>query len=508
MSHYDVIIVGTGAGGGTLAYKLAPSGKKILVLEQGDFLPHEPENWQPRAVLSKKRYANAETWRDRHGKPIHPVTYYYVGGNTKFYGAALLRMRDRDFEQVIHEDGISPAWPLKYADFAPYYDQAEILYQVRGQRGLDPTEPPCDRQYPFPPLQHEPYIQKIYEELKNQGFHPFYLPLGIQRNDTNPSTNPCIRCHTCDGFPCLKDAKADAHITCIQRALQYPNLSLLTGVKVTKLHTNATGKTVTKVEASINGNIEYFSSDIVIISCGAINSAALLLRSATSLHPKGLANSSDLVGRNYMAHKYGIAMTLSTQANPTTFNKTLGCTDFYWGEPDFPYPMGSVQLLGKIHPEHITANSPVPSLPFVAKQLAHHSLGWLLITEDLPDPKNRIRIVDNQIQLDYHPNNQTAFNRLKQRWLEVLKSINSHPYSTYLVQDTTIKEVGHMCGTCRFGENPQTSVLNLDCRTHDIENLYVVDGSFFPSSSAVNPTLTIIANALRVGDRLLGRLNN
>ncbi|MBE9037433.1 GMC oxidoreductase [aff. Roholtiella sp. LEGE 12411] len=502
--HYDVIIIGTGAGGGTLANILAPSGKKILVLERGTFLPKEKANWDSKEVVQKDRYRTSEVWYDKDNKPVRPYTHYFVGGNTKFYGSALYRFRERDFEKVIHRDGISPEWPLKYQDFAPYYTQAERLYEVHGQRGFDPTEPPSSEDYPFPPISHEPYIQQINYALKDKGFHPSYQPLGIKLNEVNRFLSACIRCDTCDGFPCLIDAKADADLNGVRPAMVYPNLTLLTEAKVLRLQTNASGRQITGVETEIAGNSQIFSGEIVVVACGAINSAVLLLKSANDQHPDGLANSSNLVGRNYMAHKFGGVVALSIKPNPVVYTKTLAVNDFYWGEKDFDYPMGNIQLAGKITEDRAAVYRP-PFMPTgVAKAVAKRALAWFITTEDLPVPNNRVRVKDEKIFLDYTNNNEEAFNRLIKRWKQVLKSID--PFSVYVSTKMSLKEVGHQCGTCRFGEDPKTSVLDVNCRTHDVDNLYVVDGSFFPSSAALNPTLTIVANALRVGEHLIERL--
>ncbi|NJM21219.1 MAG: GMC family oxidoreductase, partial [Richelia sp. SM1_7_0] len=276
-SYYDVIIIGTGAGGGTLAYHLAPSGKKILILERGSFLPREKANWNTVEVVQKDRYHTKEVWYDQKGNSIYPGTGYFVGGNTKVYGAALFRWREKDFERVIHKGGISPEWPLKYRDFEPYYTKAEKLYEVHGQRGLDPTEPTATEDYSYPPISHEPRIQEIHDSLKTKGYHPFYLPLAIKLNEVNRRLSPCIRCDTCDGFPCLVDAKADADVNCVRPAEKYNNVTLITEAKVKRLHTSPSGREVTAVETEINGEIHLFSSDIVVVSCGAINSAAFVI---------------------------------------------------------------------------------------------------------------------------------------------------------------------------------------------------------------------------------------
>jgi choline dehydrogenase-like flavoprotein len=510
-NHYDVIIIGTGAGGGTLAHRLAPSGKKILVLERGSFLPREKANWDTVEVFHKDRYHTSEVWYDKDGEEIRPGTGYWVGGNTKVYGGALFRWREKDFEKVIHKGGISPEWQLKYRDFEPYYTEAEKLYEVHGKRATDPTEPPTNEPYPFPAVSHEPRIQEIHSALESKGLHPFHLPLAIKLNEVNRRLNACIRCDTCDGFPCLVNGKADADINCVRPSVDsYSNITLLTEARVLRLHTSESGREVTKVEVLVQGQRIFFSADIVVVSCGAINSAVLLLRSANDKHPYGLANSSDQVGRNFMRHQNGAIVGLTRKSNPTIFQKTLAVNDFYWGEPGFDYPMGHVQLLGKVNKDLIALDAPIFAPGLALEEVARRSVDWWLTAEDLPDPNNRVSIQNGDIYLDYTDNNTEAFDRLLNRWTEVLKSIDCAdkilPCSLYFRKRIPLQGVAHQCGTCRFGEDPQTSVLDLDCRTHDVDNLYVVDGSFFRSSAAVNPTLTIIANALRVGDRLLERL--
>src|SRR5262245_30287602 len=178
-NHYDVIISGSGAGGGTLAYRLAPSGKRILILERGDYVPREKDNWDSHAVNVAAKYQTREVWRDADGKPLHPHTNYYVGGNTKFYGAALFRLRREDFGEIKHHGGISPAWPISYTDLEPYYTKAEQLYQVHGQRGEDPTEPMAGAPYPHPPVSHEPRIQQLSDDFARLGLRPFHTPLGV-----------------------------------------------------------------------------------------------------------------------------------------------------------------------------------------------------------------------------------------------------------------------------------------------------------------------------------------
>jgi choline dehydrogenase-like flavoprotein len=340
-NHYDVIIIGTGAGGGTLAYRLAPSGKKVLLIERGDFVPREKQNWDSRAVVGDGRYNNVEPWRDHRGNEFVPGAHYFVGGNTKFYGAALVRLRKQDFGALRHHGGISPAWPLSYEDLEPYYTEAEHLYHVHGVRGEDPTEPPASKPYRYPPISHEWRIQQLSDDLKRLGHRPFHLPVGVLLDEQNPGKSKCIRCSTCDGFPCLVHAKADSHVICVEPALEHSNVTLMTKSKVTRLQTDSTGRAVTKVHIDRNGSPETYSAGIVVSSCGAVNSAALLLRSANDRHPVGLANSSGQVGRNYMCHLNSVMLAISKCENPTVFQKTFGLNDFYFASQDWDFPMGN-----------------------------------------------------------------------------------------------------------------------------------------------------------------------
>ncbi len=517
--RYDVIIIGTGAGGGTLAYRLAPSGKRILLLERGDYVPREKENWDPRAVNAEGRYNTKETWRDRNGKDLHPHTNYYVGGNTKFYGAALFRLRREDFGEIKHHGGISPAWPIEYEELEPYYTEAEGLYHVHGVRGEDPTDPPAGAPYPHPPVSHEPRIQQLSDDLARLGLKPFHVPVGVMLDEASPRTSACIRCNTCDGFPCLVGAKSDAQTCAVDPALRYPNVTLMTNAKVERLKTDASGRTVTSVVVERDGRMEEFSADVVVASCGAINSAALLLRSAGDKHPNGLANSSGVVGRHYMGHVNSVLMAISKCPNPTVFQKTLGVNDFYFGSKDWPYPMGHISFVGKLDGETLKAGAPAIAPGWSLDLMAKHSLDFWLTSEDLPDPENRVTLDrEGRIVLSYKPNNEEGHGRLIAKLKDLMKQqtkcrVHGHECheglfarNLFLGQRIPLAGVAHQNGTIRFGRDPKTSALDPNCKAHDLDNLYVVDGSFFPSSAAVNPALTIIANALRVGDHLLQRM--
>ncbi len=510
-NHYDVIIIGTGAGGGTLAYALAPSGKRILVLERGGYLPREKDNWDTRAVFTESKYKAHETWRDKDGKEFHPGIHYYVGGNTKVYGAALLRFRREDFGELRHHGGISPAWPIDYSILEPYYTQAEHLYTVHGEHGIDPTEPPSSAPYQYPPISHEPRIQKLFEDLRRIGRSPFPLPIGIMLDEQHREQSRCIRCDTCDGFPCLVDAKADAELACVRPATRNPNVTLRTQAFVQRLETNHSGRAISKVHVQRDGNTEEYSADIVVVACGAINSAALLLRSASDKNPNGLANSYGVVGRHYMCHNNSAFVAISKEPNPTLFQKTLGLNDFYFRSEDWDYPLGHIQMLGKSNAETFKGEAPFFTPGMALDVMAKHAMDFWLTTEDLPDPNNRVLIgKDGTIQLHYTENNTEGHSRLVSKLKKMLTKIGCEdrliPCSVYLGKKIPIAGTAHQCGTVRFGRDPKTSALDVNCKAHDLDNLYVVDGSFFVSSTSVNPGLTIMANALRVADHLKERL--
>jgi choline dehydrogenase-like flavoprotein len=513
-SSYDVIIIGTGAGGGTLARHLAPSGKSILLLERGGWLKREPENWSAHEVFAKNRYVSTDPWRDKQGKEFQPGVHYFVGGATKMYGAALFRLREKDFTGFAHFDGISPAWPVSYTDFEPYYTKAEHMYQVHGSLGEDPTEPPHSGPYPFPAVSHEPRIQKLADDLAKAGYRPFHTPCGIMLNEANMPYSACVRCKDCDGFPCLVHAKSDSEVLGVRPALDYPNVELVINAHVVRLSTNAQGTAVNQVVVKVDGQVQMVHGSIVVVACGAANSAKLLLTSTSEQHPNGLANSSDQVGRNYMFHTSQAVLALSLEPNPTQYQKTLGINDFYFGTDGFDYPLGGIQMIGKSQAEMFRGQKPIETMlapDWALEKMAEHAVDFWLMTEDLPSPDNRITVDKNgQITLSYTATNQEPSNRLYAKLQAMLNSLGMHqvliPHQLYLKNDVGVSGVAHQSGTCKFGTDPKTSVLDPNCKAHELDNLYVVDTSFMPSIGAVNPALTAMANAIRVGDHLLERL--
>jgi len=519
--HYDVVVIGSGPGGATTAAKLAETGKAVLLLERGDYLPRERDNWSSEAVFGAGKYTADETFTDLDDNAFHPEMHYVVGGNSKVYGAALFRLAPHDFDAVAHPRGIAPAWPISYDDLEPYYVAAEHMYWVHGRHGEDPFAGASSQDYKYPPVRHATRIQELSDGLEKLGLHPFHLPIGIdltQDDAGNPTPESrCIRCDRVDGFPCLVGAKADAEWAAVRPALAaHPNLTLRTRATVQHLVTDTRGRTVTGVVTELaDGSIITFSADIVVLSAGSILSSVLLLRSANDAHPTGLANASDVVGRHYMRHNNVALMAFSRDPNPTVFQKTLALNDFYGPSSAWEFPMGNIQMLGKSDDWQVKGQAPTlvgwgPRKPYGI--VAKHSLDFWLASEDLPLPDSRVTLrPDGGVKLAVQPdNNVEGVQRLRATFEGMLTDLGlqsrTFERSLYLHKAMDVSATAHQAGTIRFGTDPATSALDVHCKAHDVDNLYVVDGSFMPSIGAVNPTLTIIANAIRVAEHITARL--
>jgi choline dehydrogenase-like flavoprotein len=513
--RYDVIVIGTGAGGGTLAHTLAPSGKRILLLERGGFLPREMANWDPQQVFVDGRYISTDRWYDADGTPFQPQVHYFVGGATKLYGAALYRLRPGDFGELQHVDGVSPAWPVSYDDFEPYYTKAEWLYQVHGNHGDDPTEGHWSRQYPWPAVSHEPRIQELFDVLGKAGYHPFHAPCGILLDEDDRGKSTCIRCTWCDGYPCLVHAKSDAETIAVRPIMDQPNVTLLVNAEVERLIADDSGGSVTEVVVSRGGQRESYAADIVVVAAGAANTAKILLRSADDRHPNGLANGSDQVGRNYMFHNSKAVVALAKELNETVFQKTLAVNDFYFGADGYEWPVGNIQMVGKSNAQAMKGEEPKLTRlapHWALSDVAEHAVDFWLTTEDLPLPENRVTLDDaGDVHLAYRSSNDDEADRLYEELKHLLNHVGlaqHHVLDKNFYMDMNIPVAGcaHQAGTCRFGSDPATSVLDENCKAHELDNLYVADTSFFPSIGAVNPALTAMANAIRVGEHLTERL--
>jgi choline dehydrogenase-like flavoprotein len=505
---YDIIIIGTGIGGGTMAAQLASTGKKILIIERGDFLPREKENWDPVEVVEKGRYRAKEKWFDKDDNSFDPFTHYVVGGNSKVYGAAAFRLREKDFEAYQTQAGLSCAWPLNYTDYKPYYDAAEKMMNVHGERKQDPNEPFTDTEFPYKPIPVEPFTKELLNNVRQTGIQAYPIPMAVKLTaDSNEQDAPFILGNF-DGFPDPTESKSDAHILGIRPALKNENVELMTNAFVFKLETNAAGNEVTKVHVEKNGQKFSVESDMVIVASGAVNSAALLLRSASTLHPNGLGNANGLVGKNYMAHINGCLIAFTPdKLNDAAFQKYFCIGDYYWGDDAYQFPMGEIQLMGKNDPATYLFNPPPIFEGKDTNYIARHAIDFWLTAEDIAQPQNKVELTkDGQIKLIYHrdANNVQSFETLKLRLKKIMgevgkidKDLQNIIWGGY---DLGISGVSHQCGTLKFGDDKNNSVLDINCRLHQVQNVFVADASCFPSCGAYNPSLTIAANALRISE--------
>ena len=489
----DVVVVGSGMGGGTTAWALAQRGVDVLVLERGERLPREPQNWSPSAVFLDRRYKPDEVWEDGRGRAFAPGVHYVVGGNTKVYGASLPRFRESDFEEVAHLEGVSPAWPFRYADLEPFYGEAERLYAVHGTTGEDPTEPWRSTPYPYAGLPHEPYVEALAARLRAAGVTPSATSIGV---DLRPG-GACVRCATCDGFPCRLGAKSDAEVCAIDPALATGSARLATGVRVDRLETDPTGRrVVAAVGVGPAGPVTVHGRRFVV-SAGAANSAAMLLRSGRGEagQPEGLANSSGRLGTSFMMHNNAHIAAIDLNGhNDVVFQKTLAVTDWYEDGGD-GHPLGSLQTIGKVQGVMMKSWATRVPLP-VLDAIARRSVEWLVMAEDLPDPANRVTLTaSGRIRTARVARGMHQHAQLLARAKTLMRSAG---YDVVATQPFDISMNSHMCGTVVAGDDPRTSVLDGHCRAHDLANLWVVDAGFFPSSAAMNPALTIAAQALRV----------
>ena len=505
----DIAVIGSGMGGSSVAHRLRHSGLKILVVERGDRLPREEANWDAHQVFAARRYHNAELWADGHtGERFAPGVFYYVGGNTKFFGAMLPRFRESDFGEIRHAEGVSAAWPFPYSFLEPWYTAAEHVFRVRGSADGDPTEPPRSQPYPFPALAHDAALQPLADSLRKSGLRPFVMPAGVDYG----AGGGCILCSTCDGYPCKIDAKCDAELVALNPALASGTTELLTNTLIDKLETSADGRSVVAATGIRINNDTHVSAPIriearhFVFACGAVNTAALLLKSANAQHPNGVGNGSDLVGRNYMVHNSTFMLAVDPRrTNDVAFQKTLAINDWYFGSPDTPFPLGNVQMLGKIRAPMVQGiHSWVPTT--LARYITNHSIDLYLTSEDLPDRRNRITFDrdSNTIKVFWRPNNLQAHRELVRA---TKKAIHGAGYPFIFTKRMGIATNSHQCGTALMGTDPASSVVCVDGHLHEVPNVWLADSSPFPSSAAVNPALTIAANAMRVAENLSRAFN-
>jgi choline dehydrogenase-like flavoprotein len=490
MANPDIVIIGSGIGGATIAAGLAGSGASITILERGERIAAEPETRDTRAIFLDGHFRPKEMWREASGGSFNPGNYYYVGGNSKLYGAVLYRYRKEDFAELEHFGGVSPAWPFPYDELEPWYSEAEQLYRVRGSLGDDPTEPYHSKPYAFSPVPDEPAIARARAELKGLGLHPASLPLGVDIEAWLAGGRTGW-----DAFPNTGSGKMDAESIGLAAALKDGNIRLQTGAMVERLEASPDGKSIAAIHYRQGGEAKRLSPKLVILSAGAVNSAVILLRSGE----RGLANSSDQVGRNFMNHNSAAMLAVDPRRkNNSVYQKTLSVNDYYLSGGKGGKPLGNLQLLGKINGDMLRAN--VTLAPrFALDFMANHSVDWYLMCEDLPDPESRIMVDGSDIVLQWRRTNMESLAGLAKAMRENLRASG---YPIVLSRQFDKRTVSHQCGTVRMGNDPATAPLDPWCRSYDHSNLFVVDGGFLPTSAAVNPALTIAAQALRVADHI------
>lgn len=487
MTPPDVVIIGSGIGGASVAAALAPSGRRIVILERGDVLRPSPADRDDTAIFGRGHFRPKEEWLDGTGQSFNPGNYYHVGGNSKFYGAVLLRYRAEDFKPIRHIGGTTPGWPIGYDELEPYYQKAEELFRVRGRLGEDPTEPPHSGTYPFPPVPDEPPIADLRRRLAGVGLHPSTLPLGvdIQRWLAHGKT-------TWDAFPDTCGGKMDAETAALAEALKHPNVELITNARVTRLVAGEGGRIVA-VEASVAGRHESLKAPVVVLAAGAVQSAVLLLGSADAAHPTGLANGSDQVGRNFMNHNCSAVLALHPfRRNDSIYQKTLQVNDFYLTGGPNGEPLGNIQLLGKITGPILASGAPIP--PLLARWIARRSVDFYAMSEDLPNPESRVTLRDGRIVLDWRRSNWQAHEMLVEKLKTLLRKAG---YPIVMSKSFDRRTPSHQCGTAKMGADPRGSVVDVFCRAHQHRNLFITDASVLPTSSGVNPSLTVSALALR-----------
>jgi choline dehydrogenase-like flavoprotein len=492
----DIVIIGSGVGGSTIAAGLAATGAEILILEAGDYIADRPENRDQRAIFQRGYFRPRETWYEADGTGFNPGNYYYVGGNSKFYGAVLSRYRREDFEEIQHREGVSPAWPFPYEVLEPWYSRAERMYRVRGGLGEDPTEPTHSLDYEYPPVPDEPPIAEVRTRLKKKGLHPFSLPLGIDLEKwLSKARTPW------DAHPNSRDGKMDAETAALAPALAHGNVRLETGARVTRLEVAPDGR-IAGVTYRRNGEDVTVSPGLVILSAGAVQSAVLLLRSANGRYPRGLANSSDQVGRNFMNHNASAVIGVSpTYRNTAIYQKTFGLNDFYLSDGNGGPPLGNIQLLGRISAKVLKGSLPMAP-EWILEQITCRAIDFYAMSEDVPSPESRVMVDGDRIVLKWQRTNWGAHLALVAKLKEILKSIG---FPLVLSRPFDKRTPSHQCGTVRIGNDPGMAPLDPYCRSYDHQNLFVVDASFPPTSAAVNPALTIASQALRVADHIASK---
>lgn len=496
-NDYDVIVIGSGAGGGTLAWSLAAAGRRVLLTERGKRFAETEAPGDERRMLMEMAAFDDRTFRVNE-RNARLYIGGVLGGGTALYGAALLRPSREDFHPGrYYGDRLVPElwnWPITYDDLEPYYDQAEILLRVAGDSGAEmPHIGKPSGGYAFPVPDLEPINLQLKRGIERAGYHPFHLPLGIDFGQ-------CLRCPTCPGFICPNGARASTLSRLLEKGTAHYSLEVRTEIEAERLLFAPNGKALgLRIRLRRSNTVEELRADTYVLSAGAIGSPVILMRS-------GYNDRSGLLGRNYMYHCGALVAGIFREpaGGADRFIKQIGFTDLYFGTNDFPHKLGYVQTLPVPGPLSVRHNAPIPIPLPLARMLSRHMLVLSGAVEDLPQLGNRVALArDGRIELT-HRFHQYDIER--SRWyLARLKEVMRNTGALFSIGGTGDKDdlhTAHQVGTARFGNDPVTSVLNPDCRLHGSENVFVVDGCFMPTSLGVGPALTIMANALRVAERI------
>jgi choline dehydrogenase-like flavoprotein len=515
LAAYDLIVIGSGFGGALAAAPAVRAGRRVLMIEAGDWVPRGPHNWTADGFADRAPfYSHASAFEDNtpHG-PSPLGTYLNVGGASVVYGGVGLRLRQADFEPITEIDGQSGAvWPYRYAELEPYYAQAEQWLGVSGDATGDPTAPPRSTPFPHPPAPLAPISKRLAEAATSLGLRPFRLPLAINYTSA-ASRTPCVACGTCDGYACAINAKNDIATVLLPRLL-HEGLELATNTVAVRLqHEQGRVSRVVCVRQPA-GDVVAFEARAVVVAAGALASPRLLLASRLdAVNPAG-----DAIGRYLTRHCNAVVLGVFPRrpAPSGEFHKQIAIHDYYFGHPTIPGPegrLGTLQQWGTPAPWVTHERLPLGLGTLIGPALAF-TTGFIVMAEDRPQASNRVRLTSAAdidaattgvtpatVDHAYHARDLAARAALVGAARRILRRAGA----LFSVAQN-VETYSHALGTVRMGPDPRTAPLDGWGAFRGLDNLYVTDGSALPRSGGVNPSLTIAANALRTGTYLVTRL--